>query len=222
MGMSKNDDVLAAKLFRNFRNRIAIALHRGQLPATLATFYYGGAWPSILYMVHVLLFTTLSCEHLAAATRRLVHRRRRRPFALFVFTWRDQFHPLRPQASHPRSPPDSPPVTMMVSHHRSAESMSKEEAKEEMAGDESVALDDKMKTLTGGSQSKDCCSSPKIFFPRRPFWTSCIEHPATQVNRGDVRSLAEWCMGSLAPPRFLQAVATTQTLLPRGARVGSA
>ena len=24
MGMSKNDDVLAAKLFRNFRNRIAI------------------------------------------------------------------------------------------------------------------------------------------------------------------------------------------------------
>jgi len=30
MGMSKNDDVLAAKLFRIFRNRIAIALHRGQ------------------------------------------------------------------------------------------------------------------------------------------------------------------------------------------------
>ena len=30
MGMSKNDDVLAAKLLRNFRNRIAVALHRGQ------------------------------------------------------------------------------------------------------------------------------------------------------------------------------------------------
>jgi len=30
MGMSKNDDVLAAKVFRNFRNRIAVALHRGQ------------------------------------------------------------------------------------------------------------------------------------------------------------------------------------------------
>jgi len=31
LGMSKNDDVLAAKLFRNFRNRIAIALpRRGQ------------------------------------------------------------------------------------------------------------------------------------------------------------------------------------------------
>jgi len=28
--MSKNDDMLAAKLFRNFRTRIAIALHRGQ------------------------------------------------------------------------------------------------------------------------------------------------------------------------------------------------
>jgi len=31
MATSKNDDVLAATLFRNFRNRIAVvALHRGQ------------------------------------------------------------------------------------------------------------------------------------------------------------------------------------------------
>jgi len=30
MGMSKNDDMLAASIFRNFRNRTAIAHHRGQ------------------------------------------------------------------------------------------------------------------------------------------------------------------------------------------------
>jgi len=45
-------------------------------------------------MVHVHLFTIILYRRHLAAARRLVHQRRRRPFALFVFTWKGQLHPL--------------------------------------------------------------------------------------------------------------------------------
>jgi len=41
MAMSKNDDVLAAKLFGNFRNRIAVALHTGQCKVIIYLISHG-------------------------------------------------------------------------------------------------------------------------------------------------------------------------------------